>query len=170
RLDPGLRLRALHGRRALLHRGHGAREVLGNDQEAAEEVRRAVQGAEASLRHGRQGPDLLRALRSLREQGERGGLTALLSPLAGRGCRQAGEGRHLPRREKPLTRPFGQPSPHARGEESGVASCTSGDVSHAWLSPRGRAGATAWATRAGFRSAACRRTSTPTCTSTMPAT
>ena len=65
RLDPGVRLCPLHRRHAVLHRRHGRRQIRQARQDAAEEIRPAVQGAEAARRHGREGPDFLPALRSL---------------------------------------------------------------------------------------------------------
>ena len=72
----GLRLRALDRRRAVLHRRHRRQDLRQDRQGAAEEIRRRVQGAEAAARHGREGRDLLRALRPLRQgRREEGGLT-----------------------------------------------------------------------------------------------
>ena len=50
--------------------GIGAKNFVDDRQGAAEEIRRRVQGAEAAPRHGREGRDLLPALRSLCEGGE----------------------------------------------------------------------------------------------------
>src|SRR6185312_4255593 len=83
RLDPRLRLRALYGRRALLHRRHGNGEIPRPRQAPRQEIRQGVQGAEAAYRHGGEGRDLLRALRSVQGGYEEGGLSFPL-PLEGR--------------------------------------------------------------------------------------
>jgi 3-hydroxyacyl-CoA dehydrogenase/enoyl-CoA hydratase/3-hydroxybutyryl-CoA epimerase len=59
RLDPRLRLRALHGRHALLYRRDGRGQLRGARRETAQEIRQAVQGAEAVEGHGRERRDLL---------------------------------------------------------------------------------------------------------------
>ena len=63
RLDPGLWLRALHRRHAVLHRLHGREELRRPLPQAGSEIRLALHAAEAAGRDGRQGRDLLRPLR-----------------------------------------------------------------------------------------------------------
>ena len=62
RFDPRLRLRAVFGRHALLHRHDGREEVRRAVRAARAEVRRALQAEQAAGRDGGQGRELLRAL------------------------------------------------------------------------------------------------------------
>ena len=62
RLDPGLRLRAVHRRHAVLYRLHGHEEVRRALPQARSQIRLALHAAEAARGHGGQGRDLLRPL------------------------------------------------------------------------------------------------------------
>ena len=75
RLDPRLRLRALYGRHAVLHRRHGPRGLRGAGAGACGQPRPALRPAGEADRNGGKGPDVLRNLR--RE--ETGGVSQVLT-------------------------------------------------------------------------------------------
>ena len=70
RLDPGIRLRAVLRRHAVLHRHDGHEEIRRAVPAPGKEVRRALRAAEAAARSRGQGRELLRPLRA----GEEGGV------------------------------------------------------------------------------------------------
>jgi 3-hydroxyacyl-CoA dehydrogenase / enoyl-CoA hydratase / 3-hydroxybutyryl-CoA epimerase len=81
RLDPGVRLRAVHRRHALLHRHAGEQGVRRALQPPGDVVRRALCAIEAAARHGRKRGDVLW---SLRRSGTGG--VSRLQAIADRAC------------------------------------------------------------------------------------
>ena len=69
RLDPRLRLCAVHRRHHLLYRRHGHRSLCGAVQRPRQAPWRAVQAAQAPARHGEERRDLLRPLPAGQAQG-----------------------------------------------------------------------------------------------------